>query len=194
MNELDLIQQAQRGGLGAFNELVLLHQRLAYNVAYRVLGEPDAAADATQEAFLSAYRHLAQFRGGSFKSWLLRIVTNACYDELRRRKRQPQASLEALFVESATAEANSVQFLSDSTQSLAELSEQQALNAAIENCLAGLPPEQRAALVLCDVQEFDYQEIAQILQTQLGTVKSRIARAREKLRHCLQQHHTELLG
>src|SRR5690606_2250393 len=104
MDEAALIKQAQGGEIDAYNTLVLHYQELAYNIAYRIVGEPDAAADATQEAFISAYRALGSFRGGSFKSWLLRIVTNACYDELRRRKRRPQAALEALYVEDESPE------------------------------------------------------------------------------------------
>ncbi|RME83852.1 MAG: sigma-70 family RNA polymerase sigma factor, partial [Caldilineae bacterium] len=97
-NEEALVQQAKAGDLRAFNQLVYHYQSLAYNVAYRILSDSDAAADATQDAFLSAYKALDSFRGGSFKAWILRIVTNACYDELRRRKRRPATSLDALLV------------------------------------------------------------------------------------------------
>jgi RNA polymerase sigma-70 factor (ECF subfamily) len=94
MDEVELIQYAQKGDLDAFNRLVLAYQDMVYNQAYRVIGESDAAEDATQEAFISAYRKIHTYRGGSFKAWLLRIVTNACYDELRRRKRRPTTPLE----------------------------------------------------------------------------------------------------
>ena len=90
MDETRLIQDAQHGDIDAFNRLVLAYQDMVYNQAYRVMGEPFAADDATQEAFISAYRKIKTYRGGSFKAWLLRIVTNACYDELRRRKRRPR--------------------------------------------------------------------------------------------------------
>src|SRR5262245_30534664 len=96
MEEITLIREAQQGSVESFNALVLYYQTSVYNVAYRLIGESDVAADATQEAFISAYNHLPQFRGGSFKSWLMRIVTNACYDEMRRRKRRPAVSLEDL--------------------------------------------------------------------------------------------------
>ena len=96
MNEEALIQDAQRGDVAAYNRLVLHYQSLAYNVAYRIMGEPQSAEDMTQEAFVSAYKALNRFRGGNFKAWLLRIVTNACYDELRRHKRRPQSSLDEL--------------------------------------------------------------------------------------------------
>ncbi len=98
MDEQALIRAAQRGDLNAFNELVLLYQGRVYNLAYRIMGDGDAAADASQEAFISAYRAIGGYRGGSFRAWLMRIVTNACYDELRRRRRRPASSLEALYV------------------------------------------------------------------------------------------------
>ena len=94
MDEAALIDSARRGDLNAFNRLVLAYQDLVYNHAMRVMGENAAAEDATQEAFISAYRNLSGYRGGSFRAWLLRIVTNACYDELRRRKRRPSTPLE----------------------------------------------------------------------------------------------------
>jgi RNA polymerase sigma-70 factor, ECF subfamily len=179
MDELALIQAAQRGDVASFNSLVLHYQVSAYNLAYRLVGEQEAAADATQEAFISAYNHLRQFRGGSFKSWLLRIVTNACYDELRRRKRRPSLSLDDL---DGSAELQLIGRV-ESPESEAQRS---ALNRAIQDCLDDLPDEQRVVAVLCDVQGYDYQEIASIAQVSLGTVKSRISRARQRLRDCLQ--------
>src|SRR5512147_2260641 len=96
MDENALIQSARKGDIDAFNTLVLTYQHQVYNLAYRIMGDEAAASDATQEAFISAYKHLKSFRGGSFKSWLLRIVTNACYDDLRHRKRRPATSLDDL--------------------------------------------------------------------------------------------------
>ena len=86
-DETNLVQLAQKGDLEAFNNLVLAYQEMAFNVAFRILSDEAGAEDATQNAFLSAYRSLATYRGGSFRAWLLRMVTNTCYDELRRRKR-----------------------------------------------------------------------------------------------------------
>jgi len=96
MDEPALINDAKNGDLDAFNRLVLQYQDMLYNTAYRVIGDPVLAADATQDAFISAFRKLKSYRGGSFKAWLLRIVTNACYDELRRQKRRPTTPLEPL--------------------------------------------------------------------------------------------------
>jgi RNA polymerase sigma-70 factor (ECF subfamily) len=182
MDEPKLIEQAQAGDVQAFNTLVLHYQDRVYNLAYRIMGEPGGAADATQEAFISAYKSLNSFRGGSFKSWLLRIVTNACYDELRYRKRRPQSSLDEI------TEENESSALLHSEKTLGPEAHQQRaeLVSAIELCLDDLPEDQRAATVLCDVEGYDYSEIAEIMSTSLGTVKSRISRARSKLRDCLQ--------
>jgi RNA polymerase sigma-70 factor (ECF subfamily) len=182
MDESKLIKQAQSGDVQAFNTLVLHYQDRVYNLAYRIMGDPAAASDATQEAFISAYKALRRFRGGSFKSWLLRIVTNACYDELRYRKRRPQSSLDQII------EDNESSSLLQSEKAIAPEEHQQKteLVQAIENCLEELPEDQRTATVLCDVEGYDYNEIADIMSTSLGTVKSRISRARAKLRDCLQ--------
>ena len=93
-DEPALIAAAQRGDLPAFNQIILHYQGLAYNVAYRILGDGDSASDATQDGFINAFQRLNQYRGGSFKAWLLRIVTNTCYDILRAHKRRPTTSLE----------------------------------------------------------------------------------------------------
>lgn len=182
MDEPKLIEQAKQGDVQAFNTLVLHYQDRVYNVAYRIMGEPGAAADATQEAFISAYKSLNRFRGGSFKSWLMRIVTNASYDELRYRKRRPQSSLDEL----TEGNESSALLHSEKSPGPEEHSQQSELVSAIDDCLEDLPEDQRTATVLCDVEGYDYQEIAEIMSTSLGTVKSRISRARAKLRDCLQ--------
>lgn len=180
MDEEKLIAQAQQGDVAAYNRLVLHYQDIVYSVALRIMKDPTSAEDATQEAFISAYKALKRFRGGSFKSWLLRIVTNACYDELRWRKRRPQSSLDAI-----TDEIESPSFMADNSVGPEERQQQVELIDAVERCLEELPDEQRIAAVLCDVEGRDYKEIADIMSTSLGTVKSRISRARSKLRDCL---------
>jgi len=186
MDEAALIQAARGGDLDAFNRLVIEHQNLAFNLAYRIMADPAAAEDATQEAFISAYRALRRFRGGSFRSWLMRIVTNACYDELRRRKRKPSTSLDQL---TETRD----DFFEDAESTIstgAEKPEQEAvrseLRLAIERCLEGLPNDFRVVAVLVDIQGYDYQEAARVVAKPIGTVKSRLARARAQLRDCLQ--------
>ncbi|OGO15776.1 MAG: hypothetical protein A2Z14_00460 [Chloroflexi bacterium RBG_16_48_8] len=188
MDETALIQDAQRGDLDSFNRLVLAYQSLVFNVAYRIMGEPDLSADATQEAFISAFRNLKSFRGGSFRSWLMRIVTNACYDELRRQKRRPSTSLEELteFSEgSDSQEPDTFGTHETSPESAAEKSE---LTAAIQDCINRLSSEFKIVVVLVDVQGYDYQEVSDVIDRPIGTVKSRLARARVKLRDCLQRY------
>jgi RNA polymerase sigma-70 factor (ECF subfamily) len=180
MDEQALIGAARKGDLRAFNQLVLLYQSMVYNLAYRILGDPDAAADATQDAFLSAFRAMRKFRGGSFKAWLLRIVTNACYDQLRAKQRRPTSSLDDLPVE-----ADHTQYLRDPAEQPDDMVERQELNQLIQAGISTLPVEQRAVLVLSDVQGLSYQEIAETLALSLGTVKSRLSRGRAKLRDCL---------
>ncbi len=180
MDEQALIARARTGDPDAFNVLVRTYQDMAYNVAYRVLGRPDAAADATQDAFLSAYRALAAFRGGSFKAWLLRIVTNACYDQLRAQRRRPQTSLEDVSEDPDYAAP-----LTDRAESPEEAVMRQDLAQILEAGIAKLPVAQRLALVLSDVEGFSYDEIATVTGVSLGTVKSRLNRARAKLRSYL---------
>jgi RNA polymerase sigma-70 factor (ECF subfamily) len=180
MNELALIASARKGDLPAFNQLVMLYQSMAYNVAYRILNDQDAASDATQDAFLSAFKAMHRFRGGSFKAWILRIVTNACYDQLRAKQRRPASSLDDLPVDTDHSS-----FLTDPTERPDEFVERQELNQTIQAGIAALPPEQRVILVLCDVQGLSYQETAEATGLALGTVKSRLSRGRSKLRDYL---------
>ena len=193
MDEPGLIRDAQRGDLDAFNRLVLAYQSQAYNVAYRVLGEADAASDATQDAFISAYKNIRSYRGGSFRAWLLRIVTNACYDELRRRKRKPAVSLEALTVADPGPDAAGEAQLVSDVESPEAYTQRRELADAIQGCIDGLPDDMRAVVVLSDVQALDYSEIATAMNVALGTVKSRLSRARARVRDCLDRTAAELL-
>ncbi len=188
MNEETLIQQAQKGDVAAFNRLVVQYQELVFNVAYRIMGDPAAAEDVAQETFITAYQSLRTFRGGSFKSWLIRVATNRCYDELRRRKRRPQSSLDEIMDEN-----ESFAFLRSPQDGPETHRQRVELALTIERCLKDLPDDQRIVTVLSDVEGYDYQEIANITRVSLGTVKSRISRARAKLRDCLQSLGGELL-
>lgn len=183
MDEEALITAAQQGDTSAFNRLVLQYQDMTYTVAYRIMSDPHAAADAAQEAFISAYQGLPRFRGGSFKAWLMRIVTNACYDELRRRKRRPQSSLDALYVE----EPASASYSNSPLESPDQYIQRQELSHLLQQGIALLPDGQRVVLVLSDVQGFSYHEIAETVGISEGTVKSRLHRARSKLRDYLQE-------
>ena len=184
MDEAALIQSAQKGDLDAFNRLVLAYQDMVYNQAYRMINEMDAAEDATQDAFISAYRNIRSYRGGSFKAWLLRLVTNSCYDELRRRQRRPTTPLEPL--DQDDEEIESPHWLADPGETPEDAAERAELAQALQHCLEGLAPEFRAVVILVDVQGMDYTEASEAAGAPLGTIKSRLARARLKLRDCLQ--------
>lgn len=178
--EQRLIQMSLQGDMEAFNGLVRLYEGRVYNLCYRILGDPDSAADAAQDAFISAYRNLPRFRGGSFRSWLLRIATNTCYDMLRARKRRPTASLDA-----AMDDEQSGFDPPDPAESPDDVALRHELGAAIQQGLALLPDEQRIVLVLSDIQGLPYGEIAEIVGANLGTIKSRLSRGRARLRDIL---------
>ncbi len=184
MDETALIKDAQRGELEAFNTLVLHYQDMLFNTALRIMGDEDQAADATQEAFISAFRAIKSFRGGSFKSWLLRTVTNACYDELRRKKRRPSVPLEPDTDDGETMETP--RWLADPDMGPEEEFETEELAHAIQHCLDNLPVDFRTVVVLADIQGLDYKDISKAVRVPLGTIKSRLARARLRLRECLQ--------
>jgi RNA polymerase sigma-70 factor (ECF subfamily) len=182
MGEQALIQRATEGDVNAFNELVLEYQGLAYSVAYRTLHDADAAADAVQDSFFKAYRALHSFEGGNFKAWLLRIVTNTCYDVLRTWQRRPTDSLDDVPVDQ-----DYVPHLVDATEAPEQFAERMELNSLIEQGIKTLPPDQQVVVVLCDIHGCSYEEIAEITGVAMGTVKSRISRARAKLRDYLYQ-------
>lgn len=184
MDELTLIRSAQTGDLDAFNSLVLVHQSTVFNTALRILNDEELAADVTQEAFLSAFKGLNTFRGGSFKAWLLRTVTNACYDELRRKKRRPTTPLEP--EGSDGDDMDTPRWLADPALSPERQLEVDELEHAIQHCLENLPLEFRTVVVMADIQGLDYSEVAVAARAPLGTIKSRLARARLRLRECLQ--------
>jgi RNA polymerase sigma-70 factor (ECF subfamily) len=184
MDEIALISQARRGDLDAFNSLVLHYQEMVFNTALRIVGDEELAADATQEAFLSAFRGLNSYRGGSFKAWLMRTVTNACYDELRRKKRRPTTPLEPETGDGKAMDAPA--WMADPDLSLEQRLEAEELEHAIQHCLESLPLEFRTVVVMADIQGLDYSEVAVAVRAPLGTIKSRLARARLRLRECLQ--------
>jgi RNA polymerase sigma-70 factor (ECF subfamily) len=179
------IAAAKAGDHDAFNQLVLRYQTLAYTVAYRILGHRRSAEDATQEAFLSAYRAIRRFQRGSFKAWLLRIVTNACYDQLRALRRCPVDAY-------ITPDAESCARMADPCESPQAYVERRELGQVIQHGLDTLPPAQRFVVVLADMEELEYKEIAHVLGIPMGTVKSRLNRGRRRLRNYLV--HTEALS
>lgn len=177
----ELVLLARDGNLGAFNSLVERYQGAVYSLCLRLLRDREAAEDATQETFLSAYRAIRRFEGGNLRSWLLRIAANASKDELRRRKRKdPGTSFEAYGEQSGTPFE-----VADEGPLPAEVLERHENSAELEQLLAGLPPDQRDAIVLIDIYDFAYQEAADTLGASVGTLKSRVHRGRERLRQLL---------
>ena len=196
--EREAIARSQRGDRAAFNQLVTRYQSAAFGLALRMLGDPDAAADVTQDAFFAAFRNIRSLRGMAFRAWLLRIVSNGCYDYWRAQRRRPAESLDALLDEgddalgaaSATRQQGAEPALAWSLDSAAWDPEGAALRAeviaAIEAAILRLSPDQRLVIILSDIQGLSYEEVAHITTVPLGTVKSRIARARARLRETLQ--------
>jgi RNA polymerase sigma-70 factor, ECF subfamily len=181
-DEETLVEAAQRGQMDAFNELILHYQSQVFNLAYHILHDPAAADDATQEAFISAYRSIKKFRGGSFRSWLLRIVTNASYDELRRRKRRPNVSWDDFGDMDEEANPHLVNGGPKPEESI----QQQELRALLERSIAKLSKHHRTTIILIDRIGLSYEEAAKVMDVALGTVKSRLARARKEMQLLLQ--------
>ena len=183
-NEETLVGLASNGDLDAFNQLVLHYQNLAYNHAYALLGDSDSAEDATQESFIKAFQAINRYRGGSFRGWLLKIVTNSAYDILRRSHRHPNQPL--FPTDENGEEIESAPWLVDPEASVQDTVEQNDLSTNIYKMLDELPPVYRSVLTLIDINELDYIEAADALKVPIGTVKSRLARARMQMKKKLQ--------
>lgn len=186
-DEAAVIARAADGDRTAFAQLMEHYQSACYGLAFRLLGDPDQAADATQDAFIHAYNAMRSFRGGIFRSWLLRITANASYDILRRAQRRPSSPLP------------------DPEEGAPELPDLAAVNPLLEatkselyrhleRALQRLPEDQRIAVVLTDVYGMDYNEVATMTRSALGTVKSRIHRGRLRLRQLLAEHRELFTG
>jgi RNA polymerase sigma-70 factor (ECF subfamily) len=183
-----LVSLSKDGSLDAFNSLVERYQAAVYNLCLRLIGDPAAAEDATQEAFLSAYRSIQRFEGGNLRSWLFRIAANQSKDELRRRMRRgPHDSLSSTDPDDAPID------LPDSSESADQYVERMAVGEGIQQALLKLPFEQRQAVLLSDLHGYHYEEIARIAGASVGTVKSRIHRGRERMRSILSAQ-PELFG
>jgi RNA polymerase sigma-70 factor, ECF subfamily len=176
-----LVGRAVGGDRSAFARLAEHYQSACYGLAWRLLGDADRAADATQDALFHAYGAIAGYRGGAFRSWLLRITANASYDILRRAQRRPTTELP------------------NPDEGAPELPDLAAVNPLreaargemyrhLERALQELPDDQRIAVVLCDVYGMDYGQVARLTDAALGTVKSRIHRGRLRLRELLADH------
>jgi RNA polymerase sigma-70 factor (ECF subfamily) len=177
--DLILLERARQGDLEAFNDLVSLYQDQLFALVVRMVPDRDQASDAVQEAFFSAFRHLESFRGGSVKSWLNRICVNAAMDTQRARKRRPVQPYPELDDESWQPPAG----VEADPERIALQAER---TRALSHALSAITDDQRAAIVLYDVEGFDYAEIADMTGVSLGTVKSRIHRGRLALRSLLE--------
>src|SRR5512134_1416503 len=182
--EKTLIRAARRGDLEAFNLLILRYQNLLFGIALRLLNDEDAAADAVQEALISAFRRFDTFRGDSLRSWLARVVVNACYDEIRRKRRQHSVPLEQFNAEGDEIETS--YWLVDAQADPELQFETSELEGAIQKSLNKLPPIYRMVLILVDVEGLSYEEAAMAAHVPVGTVKSRLARARLQMQKSLQ--------
>lgn len=182
MNEPELIARAKAGDQAAFEQLVVENQNRVYSLALRMLGDPEDAQDAAQEAFLNAWRALPTFKGeSSFSTWVYRLTSNACIDHLRRRKRRREVEAASLTGEEGERDWEPADHQADP----ALQTERRMAQEAVEEALQALPDHQREILVMRELSGLSYQEIGQVLELDLGTVKSRIARARLALKKIL---------
>ena len=179
-----MIKSAQHGDMDSFNELVLNYQDMLYRIALRIVRDECIAEDALQEAMIHAFRHIKSFRGGNFKSWLARVTVNASYDELRRGKRHNGIPLE-LFT-SEGDEVESPDWMRDPATGPEERTEQSELRRALHQCIKSLVPDYRLMVILVDMEGMSYEEAAFVAHVPVGTVKSRLARARMQIRNALQ--------
>jgi RNA polymerase sigma-70 factor (ECF subfamily) len=183
-SETELVRTAQHGDLEAFNLLIPRYENLLFGIALGLLNDEDAAADAVQEALISAFRKFDTFRGASLRSWLARVVINACYDEIRKKRRQQSVPLDQFNAEGDEIETS--YWLMDPQADPEAQYEARELEAAIEKSIYELPPVYRIVLILIDVQGLSYEEAATAAGVPIGTVKSRLARARLQIQKSLQ--------
>ena len=181
--EKELITAAQRGDLNAFNALISRYQNLLFGIALRMLNDEDTASDAVQEALISAFSKFRTFRGGSLRSWLARVTVNACYDELRRKRRQREVPLEQFNMEGE--EVEDLMWMIDPAALPEERYESYELEGAIQRSLNQLTPAYREVVVLVDIEGLSYEEASIAARVPVGTVKSRLARARLQMRSSL---------
>jgi RNA polymerase sigma-70 factor, ECF subfamily len=178
-DEYRLVIAAKNGDINAFNQLVLNYQDLVYLHVSSLLRDEHVAEDLSQITFIKAYQGLSRYRNGSFRAWLLRIATNACYDELRRQKRQQTLPLIPLNFEED--ENESPEWMLDKGLSVEQRVEQGELGEWFKKGLDQMPEEFRTVVILVDVLGLEYGEVSQVLSIPIGTVKSRLARGRIRI-------------
>ena len=178
--DADLAASARDGDLSAFNLIVDRYQSQVYNLSARILGDRTAAEDIAQETLVSAYRAIGRFRGGSLRAWLFRIASNLSYDYLRSARRRPERSLDE--------QMENPEFAIPSGEASPEqMAVRSELRGAIQQAIVALPMDQRATIVMVDVQGLSYEETAEATGVSIGTVKSRMSRARSSVRESLQK-------
>jgi RNA polymerase sigma-70 factor (ECF subfamily) len=181
--EIALVNKAAQGDLDAFNQLVLKHQDLAYRHAFSMLSDSWLAEEVVQEGFIKAFQNMASFRGGSFRAWMIRIITNTAYDILRQSLKRPT---QPLFPDSDDdEEIESPHWLADPNVSVEGAVEDDERAMFIYRTITELRDIYRNVLTLVDLQDFNYEEAAQALDIPIGTVKSRLVRARMQIREKL---------
>jgi RNA polymerase sigma-70 factor (ECF subfamily) len=183
LSESQSVSRAQRGDLNAFNQLILAYQDIVFRQAFWILREEAAAEDAVQDAFLMAYCKLGTFRGGSFRSWILRITINYCLDQIRSAHRRPSVRFDPADVDGKEIEPI---WMKDPRETLEQLIERTETNELINFTIQKLSIDSRMVVLLVDLQDLNYIEASNVLQIPVGTVKSRLARARRKLGENLQ--------
>jgi RNA polymerase sigma-70 factor, ECF subfamily len=189
-SENSLIASAQYGDMDAFNTLTPHYQDMLYRIALRIVHDECIAEDALQEAMIHAFRHIRSFRGGNFKSWLARVTVNASYDELRRGKRHLSLPLEQYTQEGE--EIESPEWMRDLSAGPEESAESSELMGALQQCIRALVPDYRLMVILVDMEGMSYEEAAQVARVPVGTVKSRLARARMQIRKSLRTYRSLL--
>lgn len=176
--EKEWIRRAKQGDLAAFEELVLQHEKIVYNLAFRMFNHSEDARDISQEVFLKAYKNIGNFdERSAFSTWLYRITHNTCIDEMRRRKGKQSYSLEEELENEEGAVQRQVADTGDTPEEQLLKKEQKT---EIIEALEQLSEEHKAAIILRDVKGLSYEEIAELLELSIGTVKSRISRARNQ--------------
>lgn len=182
-NEQLLLEKAKDGDVAAFEELIEAYQKKIFNLAFRIIGNYDDAADMAQEALIRIFRSIANFKEqSSFSTWIYRITTNVCLDEIRKKKSKRAISLD----EEIHAEDGDMkrQIMSDDPQP-DEIAEREELRSVVNSAINSLPEDQRLVISLRDIQGLSYDEISEVLDCPGGTVKSRINRARQALKNVL---------
>ncbi|MCT4606659.1 MAG: sigma-70 family RNA polymerase sigma factor [Marinisporobacter sp.] len=182
----ELIYKSQQGDIDSFETLIKEHEKLAFNIAYRMLGNIEDAKDATQDAFIKAYKALDKFKGESiFSTWLYKIVTNTCLDLLRKRKSQKTCSYDGQI---DTEDGKIMRQLPDEENMPEDIVAKKERQINIQKAINSLSENHKIVIVLRDIKGFSYEEMSKILDCSEGTIKSRISRARQALKKVIEKN------